>query len=285
MKMESDKRPAPSAVSAARPPEAPPESALAVLDGEFREVRPVVTPQMAREARQRYLEMVEAVTTEEDYQTFTDEKGRKHKFRKRSGWKALEWAYGASVSITQERIFHLHQPAICLRVKMPEHFKDVEDCGCEEKGVRYVVRATDTRTGRYSENVGICVKGERRVSRKASLHDLATRAFNRGANRSVADLLGVSDPSAEEKQASSGYSKEERTALADAFRAADEDRRKAALGAMEDYTGLDDSSDKEVWVKFLQVGNEEQYSHIMQLLSGENGEDFDPDDVPVEELK
>ena len=255
-------------------------SNLPVIQGEFADVAPVVTPEEAKRAMQMYQEIANAVTDESDYQTFRDRDGTEHKFRKRSGWKKLERFFFVSVEIREERIFHDHNPSKCLRVKMPEHFKDVVDCGCPIKGVRLVVRATDTRSGRYSENIGICTTGERRVSANASLHDLATRAFNRGANRATADLIGVSDPSAEEKQAESGFSKEERKALAAAFAAAATEKKNAALGVMEDVTGLDDASDREVWVAFLKNGTAEDYAEIMTILSGAET-DFDPDDVPV----
>jgi hypothetical protein len=189
-----------------------------------------------------YQAMAEAVTGPDDYQTFKDKDGTSHKFRKRSGWKKLERFYGATTEVKDERIFHDHKPAMCLRVKMPENYKDVVDCGCPIKGVRYVVRAIDLRSGRYSENIGICVAGERRVPATASLHDLATRALNRGKNRATADLIGVSDPSAEEKQQESGFSKEERTTLAGLWKE-HSDRTDQALLEMEDM-GFDGKDGK-----------------------------------------
>lgn len=250
-----------------------------VLQGEFHDIAPVVTPEQAKAAMALYQQIAEAITDESDYQTFTDDKGKPHKFRKRGGWKKLERFFFVSVEIRDERIFHNHDPRTCLRVRLPEHFKDVADCGCPTKGVRMWVRAVDTRTGRYSDNVGVCVLGERRLSSKASLHDLATRAFNRGANRATADLLGVSDPSAEERQAEGGLSKEERVALRNAWDDASGEKRDKALIRMQEITGLDDAPDKDVYVAFLRRASDETLSEIMEILVGEPDE-FDPDDIP-----
>lgn len=254
----------------------------AVLEGEFRDIRPVVTAEEARAAMERYQEMVSALTGPEDYQTFRDRDGKTHQFRKRSGWKKLEWAFFVSLEIMKEQVIHDHNPAKCLRVRMPEHFKDVVDCGCPVAGARVVVRALDTRSGRYSDNSGVCMRTEGRVSPNASLHDLQTRAFNRAANRATADLLGVSDPSADEKQADSAYSKEERLALAAAFREATETARRAALQEMIELTGMDDAPDKIVYESFLRRGKEEEYQRVMEILSDAPQEEgFDPDDVPI----
>lgn len=258
------------------------EKGLAVIEGQFKDVQPLLTPEDAKAAKALYREIVDAVTDADDYQTFRDSDGKQHKFRKRSGWKWLQRFYGVSAEIRREQPIHEHNPAKCLRVKMPEAYRDVEDCGCPVKGWRVIVRAVDLRSGRYSENIGICVNTERRVSNSASQHDLATRAFNRGANRAVADLLGVSDPSAEDQQAISGFSKEERQLLSGAFKAAAQDRQNAALLVMEEATGLDESTDREVYIGFLKKGTDAQLERVYAALAGTEA-DFDPDDVPMGE--
>lgn len=256
---------------------------LVVIEGEYKDIRPVLSPDDARAAMQAYQDLVVAITDATDYQTFRDRDGKSHQFRKRSGWKKLERFFFVSLEIMKEQVIHDHNPAKCLRVKMPEHFKDVVDCGCPVAGARCVVRALDTRSGRFSDNAGVCMRTETRVSANASLHDLQTRAFNRAANRATADLLGVSDPSAEEKQADSAYSKEERLALAAAFREATEPARRAALQEMIERTGMDDAPDKIVYESFLRRGKEEEYQQVMEILSGAPQEEgFDPDDVPIE---
>ena len=258
------------------------ETLPAIIEGEFRDIRPVVTPEEARAGMERYQAMVAALTGPDDYQTFRDRDGKTHQFRKRSGWKKLEWAFFVSLEIMKEQVIHDHNPAKCLRVRMPEHFKDVVDCGCPVAGARCVVRARDTRSGRFSDNAGVCMRTESRVSPNASFHDLQTRAFNRAANRATADLLGVSDPSADEKQADSAFSKEERLDLAAAFREAPEEARGAALQEMSERTGIDDAPDKVVYEAFLRRGKEEEYTTIMGILRGQVEEQFDPDEVPVE---
>jgi hypothetical protein len=258
------------------------KAALQVIEGEYRDVTPVLTPDEARTAMETYQAIVSAVTGPDDYQTFKDSDGAQHQFRKRSGWKKLERFYGVSVGITDERIFHQHSPTTCLRVKMPETFKDVTDCGCPVKGVRYMIRATDIRSGRYSENLGFAFAGERRIPATASLHDIATRAFNRGANRATADLLGVSDPSAEEKQAeqTSGFSKEERVQLAGLFKGANSSNQGAAMAYLDDV-GYDGPDERAIYMDFLKRGTEEHYERFKQVLSGAGETAFDPDDVPV----
>lgn len=252
---------------------------LATLEGEYRDITPLLSPSDARAAMVAYQEIASAVTDENDYQTFRDSDGKQHKFRKRSGWKKLARFYGVATEVKEERIFHDHKPTTCLRVKMPEVFKDVTDCGCPVKGVRYVIRAIDLRSGRYAENVGICVAGERRVPASASLHDLATRALNRGENRAVADLLGVSDPSAEEQQAESGFSKEERTELANLWKGATPERQEKALTHLRS-AGFTDPDDRAVYVAFLNRGTDQDYAAVAEMLRGVP-ESFDPDDVPL----
>jgi hypothetical protein len=255
--------------------------ALEVIEGEYRDIVPVVTPAQARAAMEQYQQLAEAVTDpKEDYQTFRDTDGKEHRFRKRAGWKKLERFFFVSVEIREERIFHQHNPQTCLRVRMPEHFKDVTDCGCPVKGVRYWVRASDTRTGRYSDNLGICTAGEKRVPASASLHDLATRAFNRGANRSTADLLGVSDPSAEEREVEGGLTKEERVALKMAWDSADQDMRNSAIAAMG-AAGASGGTAKDTYIDFLRRATPEQYEAVRDILAPPVA-DFNPEEVPSE---
>lgn len=260
--------------------------ALDVIEGEFKDIAPVATSAEAKRAMDLYQELASSVTNEEDYQTFSASDGKVHKFRKRSGWKKLERFYGVSVEVKEERIFHDHNPARCLRVKLPDHFKDVVDCGCPVKGVRYVVRAVDVRSGRYSENVGICVAGEKRVSSGASLHDLATRAFNRGANRATADLIGVSDPSAEEAHASgevTGLSREDKAAIKDAWSKAGEVAKQSATTWMHEAGFIGDST-AALFGDFNQRADDDQVAELLgRLIGAPLG--FDPDAVPFGEEK
>jgi len=243
------------------------ERALAVIEGEFRDIEPVASPSDAKRAMAAYQEMASAIMEPDDFQTFM-QGGKQHKFRKRSGWKKLERFYGVSIEVKEERIFHEHQPAKCLRVKMPDHFKDVIDCGCPIKGVRYVVRAVDVRTGRYSENVGIATTGEARIPASASLHDLATRALNRGANRATADLIGVSDPSADERAAEKGISKEAAGALAAKYRAADAKQKALAVEAMRTFLNRapEKDDDRAVYIAFINVVTEDALPGIFAIL-------------------
>lgn len=255
--------------------------ALEVIQGEVRDITPVLTPEAAKAAMELYQATVSAITGPEDYQTFRDKDGSVHQFRKRSGWKKLERFFFVSLEIVKEQVIHAHDQAKCMRLKVP----DIIDCGCKVVGARVIVRALDTRSGRYSDNAGVCMITERRVAGNASLHDLQTRAFNRAANRATADLLGVSDPSAEEKQSDSGFSKEERNRLAELFREAPEPRRNAAMQFMEEVTGIDDSPDRAVYIAFLREGDEAELTRVMEILQDTGDEAFDPDDVPIMEEK
>lgn len=255
------------------------ERGLAVIEGEFKDIAPVASAADARRAMEAYQELARSVTTDEDYQTFMAN-GKQHKFRKRSGWKKLERFYGVSVEVREERIFHDHQPGRCLRVKLPEHYKDVVDCGCPVKGVRYVVRAVDVRSGRYSENVGICIAGESRVSPGASLHDIATRAFNRGANRATADLIGVSDPSAEEAHvtgAAQGLPLEDRTRIKAAWGAASESRKEAAKAWLATH-GFGGDSVAAMFAAFDRSAQDDQVDELIAQLADDTLP-FDPEAV------
>lgn len=258
------------------------EKGLAVIDAEYRIVAPAVSVEKALAAWQAYQDIADKLLDKEDYQSFRSEDGTTHKFRKKSGWRKLATFYGISVQMVDERLFHDHDPKKCLRVTNPDLFKVVEDCGCTLKGARYVVKAVHDQSGRTMEAIGICVKGERRVSQSSGWHDLAGRAYTRAVNRAIADLIGVSDPSAEELQGTRNvwaFSEEERKHLATVFKASHPEVQQAAVAKMREL-GFAAQADRDVYIAFLKGGDEDGMAEILAILTP--APMFDPEDVPVE---
>ena len=170
---------------------------IATIDGEYRVVRPLVDATEALARWDEYQQLVRKVVNETDIQSFTED-GRTRSFIKKSGWAKLATYYGISLSMVDERLFHKHDPATCLRVASPDKFGDVKDCGCAVVGARYVVRAT-APNGRSVEAVGLATFNEKRARYTRVEHDLAGKAYTRAVNRAVSSMIGAGEVSAEEK--------------------------------------------------------------------------------------
>ena len=167
-------------------------SALAVSSSTVA-LAPIVTPDEAKAAMTQYMELCEAILTDDDYQPFTqyDPKTRTKttkRFKKKSAVKKLQTFFGVSVTT-------------------PESFRD--DLGDGHFGFR--VRAIATcKGGRVVEAWGACSTQEERFDltlkpnetpselaerqRKAlarAYHDVLSTAETRATNRAVMNAIGV----------------------------------------------------------------------------------------------
>lgn len=172
-------------------------SALVPIEGEYRVVRPLVSADEALTQWNEYQQLVRKLIGESDIQSFNED-GHQRSFIKKSGWSKLATYYGISVAMVDERLFHKHDPSMCLRVRLPEKFSDVKDCGCAVVGARYVVRAT-APNGRTVEAIGIATFNEKRARYVRVEHDLAGKAYTRAVNRAISAMVGAGEVSAEEK--------------------------------------------------------------------------------------
>ena len=122
---------------------------VAVIEGEFSVVRPLVDAEAALEQWNAYQELARRILQPDDYQTYMDN-GQIKRFVKRSGWQKLATYFGLSVETIDTRIGHRHNKETCPRLIGI----DDADCGCESVYARVVVRATAPH-GRVAEGVGI----------------------------------------------------------------------------------------------------------------------------------
>jgi hypothetical protein len=240
-------------------------------------VAPLVTMEEALAQWQRFEEFRDRLLKPSDYQTFKED-GEERRFIKKSGWWRLGIFYGVDVRILDERIFHRHDPAKCLRIRLPDKYGDVGDCGCPVTGVRYQLELKHPY-GRVVPGVGIATFNEKRAVYTRVEHDLAGKAFTRAVNRGITLLIGGGDATAEEKHEVEGLAKEERVALKVAWESASPLLRAQAIKAMLEVTGgRESSADKDVYVAFLKVAESEDVAVILHVLDGSGG--FDPDEMP-----
>lgn len=169
---------------------------LVPIEGEYRVVRPLVSADEALTQWNEYQLLVRKLIGESDIQSFTED-GKQRSFIKKSGWQKLATYYGISIAMVDERLFHKHDPTMCLRVRLTEKFGDVKDCGCAVVGARYVVRAT-APNGRSVEGIGLATFNEKRARYTRVEHDLAGKAFTRAVNRAISAMVGAGEVSAEE---------------------------------------------------------------------------------------
>ncbi len=159
-------------------------SALAVVEGEFKVVTPLVSPELALESWEKYQALVRKIVGPTDVQSFRED-GKVKSFIKRSGWQKLATYYGISIEMVSERLFHKHDVKVCLRAAMPDKFGELQDCGCPVVGARYVVRAT-APNGRSVQQIGLATFNEKNAKYTRVEHDLASKAYTRGFNRAIA---------------------------------------------------------------------------------------------------
>lgn len=256
-----------------------PEKALA-LEGEFRVVAPLSTPERAVETWHQYEALVGKLLTEDDYQSF-QEGGNKGKFIKKSGFRKLATHYGFTVELLDERLGHKHDAATCARIKFPEIFtREDRDCGCPIQFARYSVKVI-APNGRETTGIGLCSIGEKNRRFTRQDHDIATTAYTRAVNRAIGDMIGVGKPSAEEARATgeaAGLSIEERDAIKAAWATAPKDNRDAALTFMKG-AGIKGVTTAELFRDFAMNADEKAVADLIGILKAV--EAFDPDEVPL----
>lgn len=217
---------------------------LAVIDGEYEVVRPLVNAEQALARWNEYQSLIHKVINDTDVQVF-HENGKAGRFIKKSGWQKIATYYGISTSMVDERLFHKHDKESCLRVANPDKFGDVKDCGCAVVGARYVVRAS-APNGRTVEAIGLATFNEKNVRYTRIEHDLAGKAYTRAVNRAISAMVGAGEVSAEEKEdevkaeestrnrAMQGLSPEQLRKYEFAWKAAPQDRRDRVKKYLED---------------------------------------------------
>lgn len=255
------------------------EKALATIEGQFKVVEPLVSADEAKHQRERYQALVRAIVGPKDIQTFTED-GKKVSFIKKSGWRALAVAFGFTIEQVNERIFHKHDKATCLRVLLPDKFGDVVDCGCNVTGARYLVRVT-APNGRAVEAVGLATFNEKRARYTRVEHDLAGKAYTRAVNRAISDMVGAGEPSAEEAAQAEhvGLPAEDQREIGRCWQAASDQVKAEALDKMREM-GFKGEDKKALFSDFNRRADGDQVNVLLQALG--YVESFDPDDVPLE---
>jgi len=253
---------------------------LAIVEGEFSIVRPLVTTDQALASFREYEALTKALLQPSDFQTFINEQGKQARFIKKRGLRRLAVHYGFNTELLDERLGHKHDPAICARVRFPEVFKDLKDCGCPLQFARYVVKVT-APNGRVVIQPGLCSTNERRKFTRPD-HDLATTAYTRAVSRAIADMIGIADPDAEEARETKevvGLSLEERDAIKAAWAVAPHDNREAALTFMRGV-GIKGTTTAALFQDFAVSADEKAVADLIGILKAI--ESFDPDDIGLD---
>lgn len=153
--------------------EKPLETALAVNDGI---IRPLVTPDQARAAWKAYQDLCKAILAPEDLIKIVSFNGKKSItkfFKTKSAWRKLSTAFNLSTEIIKEE-----------RVDYETYF------------VVKIVARTTAPNGRSVDGTGACASNERKFAHME--HDVRAQAETRAKNRSIADMIGGGEVSAEE---------------------------------------------------------------------------------------
>jgi hypothetical protein len=130
--------------------------------------------QATKQAIATYQAGLNAVLDESDVQSFTDRRGGRHKFVKRSGWRKI---------------------ALWCDLSLENRGVEVDrDSAGKPLRARVVARAS-APNGRYADGEGACDMGERP---NMSEHDMLATAATRAFNRAISNLVGLGAVSAEE---------------------------------------------------------------------------------------
>jgi hypothetical protein len=253
------------------------DKAPAVIEGEFSVVRALVTPDQAMARWNEYQALVKKIIGPTDIQSFVED-GKTRTFIKKQGWQKLATYHGIGIEMVGERLFHKHDPKICLRAVMPDKYGEIVDCGCAVVGARYVVRAT-APNGRTVEAIGLATFNEKKARYTRVEHDLAGKAFTRASNRAISAIIGAGEISAEEARVTgdaAGLSIEERNAIKAAWATAPHDNREAALAYMRD-AGIRGETTADLFRGFAAAADETAVADLLRILR--TVEKFDPDDL------
>lgn len=174
-----------------------------------------------------------------------DGKRRKTK----SAFRKLAVAFGIEVTEISSKIGHRHEERSCGKLFARQHDLafdvDREDCACPIVFAKFCIRATDPRTGRSFDGLGIASIRERGFGPKVD-HNLPALAWTRAANRAIADLIGGGEVSAEDP--------------------AGEVEERAARGASNAALSLDELRRYQAAWK---IASQERRDRVRALLEGE----------------
>lgn len=151
----------------------PLEHELTVQDGI---IRPLVTPEEAKAAWRAYQDLCKAILAPEDMIKIVSFNGKKSTtkfFKTKSAWRKLSTAFNLSTEIIKEE-----------RVDYETYF------------VVKIIARTTAPNGRSMDGTGSCASNERKFSHLE--HDVRAQAETRAKNRSIADMIGGGEVSAEE---------------------------------------------------------------------------------------
>lgn len=143
-------------------------------------VRPIISPEEAKEAQDNYERLKQSIIRPDDIQKVGD-----RQFLKKSFWRRIATPFNITDQIVSEEIRRKHR----------EDCKDPANCDCPIVYAKYTTRAT-APNGRYAEAVGACSRNERGFSKPD--HDIPATAHTRSKNRAISDLIGGGEVSAEE---------------------------------------------------------------------------------------
>jgi hypothetical protein len=251
------------------------EKALAVVEGEFSIVAPIVDAPKAVAAFRAYQSLTSEMLVPSDYQTYLD-RGETKRFKKKSAWRKYATFYGLSLSTLDTRVGHRHDKNTCARLMLP----DEKECGCPTVYARIVVQCI-APNGRTTEGIGVSSLEEKNRRFTKPDHEIPATAYTRAANRAISDMIGAGEDSAEEVRGTAeaeGLSLEDKAAIKEAWGSAPEERRGAASGYLR-ANGFDGGSVAQLFTDFNRRGSEEQVVDLLGKLRGVDA-DFDPDELP-----
>lgn len=151
-------------------------------------IRPLVTPVQAKAAWKAYQDLCKAILEPSDFvkiPRFVKGKGMVvTPFKVKSAWRKLATAFNLSSEVVKEE-----------RVEYEGYFV-----------VKIIVR-TLAPNGRFVDGTGTCSSNEREFAHKE--HDVRAQAETRAKNRSISDMIGGGEVSAEEMMQMEEKKKEE----------------------------------------------------------------------------
>lgn len=171
-----------------------PGTALAIAEPSA-SLAPVVSPEDAREAMRQYMELCEAVLTDDDYQKFSQKKKvgsewitETKRFKKKSAVKKLQTFFGVDVRIREMQRDDLGDGHFAFRVIATAQHKNgrvVEATGgCSTFEERFDLTPYDNEGDAKFE-------ARKRKALARSYHDVLSTAETRATNRAVMNAIGV----------------------------------------------------------------------------------------------
>lgn len=158
-------------------PQNAPEATIVASPSPIDIVRPMISPEQARANWKAYQDLCKAILEPEDFYKMTQfvkGKGSVTKALKlKTAWRKLATAFNLSSEIYSEK-----------RIEYEKFFV-----------VQMVVRTT-APNGRHVDGTGTCASNERTFQHLE--HDVRAMAETRAKNRSIADMIGGGEVSAEE---------------------------------------------------------------------------------------